>query len=178
MKRKHLLLTLLLAVLVPWAAMGQSSITVTCFAPMQEFATGYTDGETKTSGEMHAVSNGGVQGWMKFDVSQIPDNAFIQAIDLYFHSSSNSNCWVKLTSAGELDPVTASASDLYSAITNDSPNYYTSDYVNGLGSPGEKHFTLSDAAIANLQTNGLTNNYFTLGFFEFESGDYYLYAYG
>ena len=179
MKSKRLLILLLLALIVPWAANAQT-VTDTCYPPTQQYATGYTDGSTKTSGEMQTVSNGGVQGWMKFDVSSIPDDATISSIKLHFYNYSTSGSWVKLTSAGELDPATATASALYAAITNPDPNYYTSDHMSGLGTAGWKTFTLSSSAVTKLKTNGLTNNYFTLGFYEYETGSttYYLYAYG
>lgn len=169
---------LLMTLLAPWAAKAQEQTVITCYPPTQEYATGYTDGTTKTSGVMQTQSDGGEQGWMKFDVSSIPDNATIDAITLYFYVTNANGPWVRLTSAGELDPVTASASDLYSAITNDSPNYYTSDHMSSFSANSWKSITMSSSAITNLQTNGLTNNYFTLGFHEYETGDYHLYAAG
>ena len=93
MKRKALLILWLMALmLAPWWGFAQT--TVTCYPPSQTYATGYTDGSTKTSGEMQTVSNGGVQGWMKFDVSSIPNSAEITAITLHFYCTSTSNCWL------------------------------------------------------------------------------------
>ena len=170
---------LLIGLMAPLAVKGQTSFTVNCYPPSETYATGYTNGSTKTSGEMHCVSNGGVQGWMKFDVSSIPDFATISSIKLYFYNTSTSNSWVKLTAAGQYDPVNTSASTLYSAITTDSPNYYTSTYISGLSSAGWKNFTLSSSAVSNLQSPGLTNDYFTIGFYEYESSSgYSLYTYG
>ena len=54
MKSKHLLLTLLLALVLPWAVNAQT-VTKKCYPPTETYATGYTDGTTKTSGEMHDV---------------------------------------------------------------------------------------------------------------------------
>ena len=179
MKSKRLLILLLMALLVPWAANAQ--ITATCYPPTETYATGYTDGSTKTSGDMHTESSGGVQGWMKFDVSSIPDDATINSITLKFYCTGSNGPYVKLTSAGELDPATASASDLYAAITNATPNYYTSTYMSSFTVNSWKTVALSAAAISKLQENGLTNDYFTLGFYEYESGYstvYYLYAAG
>ena len=172
---------LLLALLAPWAANAQEQQVITCYPPTEEYATGYTDGTDKTSGEMHTVCGGGVQGWMKFDVSSIPENATINSISLHFYTlSQTNNCWVKLTaignSTGLLDPVTAEPSDLYSAITNPTPNYYTSDHLSGFSSSSAwKTFALSNSAITNLQETGLTNNYFAIGFYEYESGGYTTY---
>ena len=180
MKRKSLLLLLVLALGMPWAMKGQITTTTTCYPPSQTYATGYTSTTEKTSGEMHAVSGGGVQGWMKFDVSAIPDNATINSITLKFYTlSSTNNCWVKLTAAGLLDPVTASADALYSAIITESPNYFTNTYMSGFGStPTWKEFGLSDAAKTNLQNIGLANDFFTIGFYEYESSGYQLYTAG
>ena len=181
MKKKSLLLILLMTLLVPWAANAQEQTVITCYPPTQEYATGYTDGTTKTSGEMQCISNDGVRGWMKFDVSSIPAGATIDAIKIYFYCNSTSNSYVKLTSAGELDPATASASELYEAIGTTTPNYYTSTYMSGFSSTGWKNFSMSDDAKTNLQTNGLTNGYFTVGFYEYETSsytDYYMYASG
>ena len=178
MKRKSLLLMMLLAFAAPWAAMAQT--TVTCYPPTQTYATGYCTSSEKTSGDMHTYSNNGVQGWMKFDVSAIPDNVVVSAIKLNFYCTSTSNSYVKLTSASQLDPVTASASDLYTAIRTESPNYYTSTYISGFSSTGWKSFTLSSNAISNLQSSGLANDYFTIGFYEYETGSnsYHLEASG
>ena len=175
---------MLIALFAPLAMNAQITATATCYPPTQTYATGYTDGTTKTDGEMHAVSAGGVEGWMKFDVSAIPDNATINSIKLYFYTtSSTNNCWVKLTSVGNtsglLDPVTASASDLFAAIKITDPNYYTSNYISGFNStPAWKNFTLSSSANTNLQTYGLVNDYFAVGFYEYETGSYQLYTYG
>ena len=181
MKQVLRFLALAALICVPWVTQAQTeeTVTVAFYPPTEEFATGYTDGTTKTSGDMHCVSAGGVQGWMKFDVSGIPDNATINAITLKFYCTSTSNCWVKLTSAGGLDPATASAADLYTAIITTNPNYYTSTYMSGFSSSGLKSFALSDDAVTNLQTNGLNNDYFTMGFYEYESSSgYILYASG
>jgi len=178
MKNRSLFLILLLAVFMPWAAKGQNTVTATCYPPNETYATGYTDGTDKTSGQLHVESAGGDRGWMKFDVSAIPDGATINSITLKFYCISGSNPYVNLTSAGELDPATASASDLFSAIGTQTPNYYTSTYISGLGSEGWKSFGLSSNAINNLQNNGLTNDYFTIGFYAYESYSYYFNAYG
>ena len=185
---KQVLRFLALAALLaaPWGgyfnqvqAQTEETVTVAFYPPTEEFATGYTDGTTKTSGDMHCESNGGVQGWMKFDVSSIPAGATINAIKIYFNCISTSNSYVKLTSAGKLDPATASASDLYDSITNATSNYYTTTYISGFGSTGWKNFNMSSSAISNLQTNGLANGYFTVGFYEYETySGYKLYASG
>ena len=156
---------------------GSTSGTATCYPPNETYATGYTSTSTKTSGNVQAVSNSGVQGWMKFDVSSIPSNATISSITLHFYNTSTSNCWVKLTSAGQLDPATATASDLYSAITTENPNYYTSTYMSGFSSAGWKEFALSSDAVSALQSTGLTNGYFTLGFYEYETSGSYTLSY-
>ena len=166
---------LLMAFMAPWAVMGQVTETATCYPPTQEFATGYTDGTTKTSGEMHAVCNGGVRGWMKFDISSIPDNATINSIKLWFYCYDQSNPYVYVTSAGELNPATASASDLFSGIGINSPNYYE---IKNLSSPEWKSYDLKSDAVSKLQSN-LTNDYFTVGFWAYETfGSYYFYTYG
>ena len=169
---------LLLTLLIPTGSVwGQT--TVNCYPPSQTYATGYTSSSSKTSGEMRCIGNSGVQGWMKFDVSSIPNNAVISSIVLHFYNTSTNNCYVKLTAAGQYDPVNTAASTLYSAITDASTNYYTSTYISGLSSAGWKTFTLSSSAVNNLQNAGLTNDYFTIGFYEYESSSsYYLYAYG
>ena len=177
MKKKSLLLILLMALIAPWAAKAQT--VVNCYPPTQEYATGYTDGSTKTSGEMHCISNGGVRGWMMFDVSSIPDGALINSIKLHFYCTSTSNSYVKLTSAGQLNPTTASASELNTAIGNETPNYFTETYMSGFGSTGWKEFTLSSSAVNALMSSGLTADYFTLGFYEYETwSGYSLYASG
>ena len=166
-------------ILVPRWGFAQTSFTVNCYPPSETYATGYTDGSTKTSGDMHCVGGNGVQGWMKFDVSSIPDFATISSIKLHFYNTSTNNCYVKLTAAGQNDPANTAASTLYNAIKETSPNYYTSTYISGLGSAGWKNFTLSSSAVSNLQSSGLTNDYFTIGFYEYESSSsYYLYTYG
>ena len=77
-----------------------------------------------------------------------------------------------------LDPASASASELYSAITTESPNYYTSTYISGFSSTGWKSFALSSDAINNLQSSGLSSDYFTIGFYEYETSSYNLHADG
>ena len=125
MKKRHLLLTLLLALFVPWAANAQMTATATCYPPSEEYATGYTSSTAKTSGQLYVQSAGGNRGWMKFDVSAIPDDATITSITLKFYYYQTSFPYVYATAAGELNPTTASASDLFSAIGHSSPTYYT-----------------------------------------------------
>ena len=126
---------------------------------------------------MHVQSAGGVRGWMMFDVSAIPNDATITSITLKFYFYDTSFPYVYANSAGGLNPTTASASDLFSAIgTSSSPYYTIKDLMSS--NIGWRSYALSSDAISNLQSNGLTSDYFTIGFYAYESSSYYCYAYG
>jgi len=92
--------------------------TDTLYPSNAAYWTGTTDGTTKSDGEVRGQNT--EDGWFTFDVSSLPDNSTI--LDVTFEGYVNSTTWPywSLTPLPGLNPLTATASDLKTAIEGNS----------------------------------------------------------
>ncbi|MBK6964736.1 MAG: carboxypeptidase regulatory-like domain-containing protein [Bacteroidales bacterium] len=151
---------------------GRSSITVN---PLN---AAYNSGTTTTSAKTQTSLVKGYPtteaGWMKFDVSSIPDGATINSIEFHgYVNATNYPYWnINPVTA---DPVTASSSTLYSDITAESASgYYLYRSEASTYTTGWKVHTLGGNANANLQA-ALAQNWFAIGIMDRDgSSAYYI----
>ncbi len=135
--------------------------------------TGTTNGSTKTQ---HSLVKGydNQDGWMKFDISSLPDNAIIDSV--VFHGYVNSTSWPywSITPLSN-DPVTASASELKNDITAEENNgYYLYQNEGQNYSTGWKTYTLGGNISQDLE-NALSQDWFAIGIASRDnSTDYYI----
>lgn len=135
--------------------------------------TGTTDGAAFTETSfIKCISGGGYQGWAKFDLSSIADGATVTGVSLHYNVFESSIPYFQLTHL-TVDPMTNTASTVYNGITSGfSYGYLTSAYSVGW------HHIAFDMAAADVQA-GLTNNWYAVGFWEYETGgSYYLHCNG
>ncbi len=123
--------------------------------------TGTTDGTTKTQ---HSLVQGynTEDGWMKFDISSIPDGAIINSVT--FHGYVNDAYWpywsiTPLTN----DPVTTDAATLHSDIVEEaSTGYYAYNNEEQSFSTGWHSYTLEGNINTDLR-QALQNDWFAVG---------------
>lgn len=151
--------------------------TVTVYPDMSNYNTGsvYSSDYYKLSADIafgRDADNGALQdflrGWSKFNITSVPEDAIISngvTVNYYvFYASPDYSpayghelVFSQLT----LDPVTASGSALYNAIEQYGYGPFVTTVINSVG---WKTHTLTSAAVQTDIANGLTNNYFSLGF--------------
>lgn len=113
-------------------------------------------------------------GWMKFDISSIPDGAIINSVEFHgFVNSTYSPRWN--INPVTNDPVTATPGVLYNDIMAESSSgYYLYRSEASNYSTGWKVYTLGGNANANLQT-ALSQNWFAIGIMDRDaSSTYYI----
>ncbi len=151
--------------------------TVTVYPDMSNFNTGsvYSSDYYKLSADIafgRDADNGALQdflrGWAKFNITSVPEDAIVSngvTVNYYvFYASPDYSpayghelVFSQLT----LDPVTATGSALYNAIEQYGYGPFVTTAINSVG---WKTHTLTSAAVQTDIANGLTNNYFSLGF--------------
>ena len=138
--------------------------TVDVYPQNVNYWTGTTTSAAKTEVSlMRIVSLGGEQAWAKFDVSSIPVGSTITSITLNWYIQSQ-NCPYFYINALPIDPVTATPSALYSAITG-GVQYYAYQTCPPVGWESE---VLGGNANADL-AGSLPSGWFAISFFEYET---------
>jgi hypothetical protein len=162
--------------------------TVNCYPQNLVYWTGTCSSSTKTqSSYVYAYANfppsnpnanSNNRGWMKFDISAIPDGSTINDIKVHYYISAQNNPYYRITKLA-LEPVTAGANAIYTAIglaTSASSSNTYFDYQ-GAATSNWNVRTLNAYGKTDLQA-ALPSDYFCIGFYEHESGSYYLQAHG
>ncbi|MBK9358777.1 MAG: M28 family peptidase [Bacteroidales bacterium] len=154
------------------ASQGRASATV--YPANASYNTGTTTASAKTQTSLVKGYPTTEAGWMKFDVSSIPDGATINSVEFHgYVNATNYPFWnINPVTA---DPVSATASALYSDIMAESAaGYYLYRSESSTYSPGWKVHALSGNANANLQA-ALTQNWFAIGIMDRDaSATYYI----
>jgi hypothetical protein len=109
-------------------------------------------------------------GWIKFDISSIPDNAVVSGVELHAYVNADNYAYFNVMSL-EHDPMAS----LPDTIFNDTKNGNTY-YTYNANFPSPAWFVGSLSAVANNDfMNRLPNNWFGVGLWEYESSaGYYL----
>lgn len=154
--------------------------TVNCYPQNLGNWTGSCNSGTKTqTSNVYAYGNNGQRGWMKFDISFIPDGSTITEVKVHYYINLQSYPFYRITKLA-LDPVSAGASSIYSAIglatTSGSVNTYYDHNQAALS--GWNHRILNAYSMTDLQS-ALSSDYFCIGFLEYDpSASYYLQVHG
>ncbi|MFH1120448.1 MAG: M28 family peptidase [Bacteroidota bacterium] len=152
------------------ASQGRASATV--YPINADYNTGTTTTSAKTQTSLVKGYPTTEAGWMKFDMSSIPDGATINSIE--FHGYVNATYYPYWNiNPVTVDPVTATPSDLYTDIMAESAaGYYLYRSENGTYSTGWKVHALGGNANANLQA-ALSQNWFAIGVMDRDVGTNY-----
>ncbi len=175
--KRNLINYLSLGILIALVFTGMNSSSqniISCYPATSNYWTGSTTATAKTETELIYALAGGSRGWMKFDISAIPDNAIITSVQLNYYIMGTFEPYYRFTKLAS-DPVTTAAANLFALIgqasSSTSPNTYF-DYTSFQQS-GQVSCALNSFAISNLQTS-LVQNWFAVGLIEYEQSTYYL----
>jgi len=162
-------LTWTLAATSPTAS-TQYDIDIMTVSPMMSampqslnYWTGSTDGTTKTdTSEVRGANT--EDGWFVFDVSGIPDIATIDSIRFYGYVNATYYPYWSATPLPGLNPLTATAADLKTAIEGNSGSGVAYIYANESSSfaTGWHDYLMGNTANADLQA-ALAQDWFAMG---------------
>ncbi|MBN2174160.1 MAG: carboxypeptidase regulatory-like domain-containing protein [Bacteroidales bacterium] len=157
---------------VVYLAGTKSSATVYPIAA--NYNTGTTTSSSKTQTSLVRGYPPSECGWMKFDVSSIPDGATINSVEFHGYVNSTYYPYWSITPVSN-DPFTTPASTLYSDIYAEaSSGYYLYNNENSSYSTGWKTHTLGGNVNANLEA-ALAQNWFAIGILDRDnSSSYYI----
>jgi len=138
------------------------------------YNTGTTTSSSKTQTSLVKGYPTTEAGWMKFDVSSIPDGATINSIEFHGYVNATNYPFWNINPVTN-DPVTTASSTLYSDIIAESASgYYLYQSEASSYSTGWKVHTLGGNANANLQA-ALSQNWFAIGIMDRDgSSTYYI----
>jgi hypothetical protein len=145
------------------AGSDQSNAMATVYPQNVNYWTGTTDGATKTDvSEVRGLNT--EDGWFVFDISSIPDGSTIDSIRFYGYVNLTYYPWWSATPLPGLDPLTATAADLKTAIQANSGSGVAYVYQNEASgyTTGWKNHLMGNTANADLQA-ALVQNWFAMG---------------
>jgi len=112
-------------------------------------------------------------GWMRFDVSGIPDGSVINSVEFHGYVNANNYPYWSITPVTN-DPITASASVLYADINAEAnAGYYLWRNETGTISNDWITYMLGGNVNANLQS-ALIQNWFAIGIMDRDNGTYFI----
>ena len=112
-------------------------------------------------------------GWMKFDVSSIPDGSVINSVEFHGFVNANNYPYWSITPVTN-DPITTSASVLYADINAEAnTGYYLHRNETGTIANDWISYTLGGNVNANLQA-ALAQNWFAIGLVDTDNGTYFI----
>ncbi len=150
------------------------STTVNIFPNVATHNTGFTTLTTKTSGDIQCNS-GSLAGYIKFPLNTIPAGSTITSAVLSLVNSNSptlSSATNDIRALGNNDPVSASASNLYSAATSGS-SYSASTWSN----TGTVNLTLNTTANTDIQNRIVSPGYIGMGLDRGGSSTYTFYGF-
>ena len=153
-------------------AMGKSQATV--YPLNANYNTGTTTTTARTQTSLVKGYPTTEAGWMKFDVSSIPDGSTISSVEFHGYVNATYYPYWNINPVTN-DPLTATPSVLYNDIVAEaSSGYYLYRSESSSFSTGWKVHTLGGNANANLQSS-LTQNWFAIGIMDRDnSASYYI----
>jgi hypothetical protein len=152
--------------------MGKSQATV--YPLNANYNTGTTTTSSRTQVSLVKGYPTMEAGWMKFDVSSIPDGSTISAVEFHGYVNATYYPYWNINPVTN-DPLTATPSVLYNDIVAEANSgYYLRQSESSSYSTGWKVHTLGGNANANLQS-ALTQNWFAIGIMDRDaSSSYYI----
>lgn len=149
--------------------------TICVYPQSVNYWTGTCNASTKTQvSYVNAVGND--VGWMVFDITSIPSNATIDGITFTGYVYSNNWPYWSITPMGTINPLTATASQINSYVSN---NYQQGTAYSYNEEPGDLPIdwlnrTLEANAVSDLQNN-LAQGWFALGIVDWDfSATYFI----
>ena len=140
-----------------------------------DYWTGTCTTTAKTDVSYIRSYGGGEQGWMKFDISSIPAGSTINWVKFHGYVTLTNYPYWSITPMA-LDPVTATAADIYAAATAGSVTGVAYSYNNETSTfaPGWHDYLLGATVNADLGS-ALAQGWFSVGIYERDGIDtYYL----
>jgi hypothetical protein len=138
-----------------------------------DYWTGTTNLTSKTEVSLVDGRNT-TDGWMKFDISAIPDSANVTSVAFYGFVNSTNWPWWSITPM-PIDPVTSTAADVFAAIQTGEDEGIAYLYSNeSSGYPtGQKTLPLVEGNIISDFTAALSNGWFAIGISSRDNSDTY-----
>ena len=139
-----------------------TEVVDTLYPQAAQYWTGTTNGTAKTDGEVRGV--GTEDGWFMFDVSSIPDAATIMSVNLNGYVNLTNYPYWSATPLPGLNPLTATALELKTAIEANSGTTLAYVYSNETSTftTGWKTYPLAGTVNADLQS-ALGQEWFAMG---------------
>jgi Secretion system C-terminal sorting domain len=141
----------------------QVNAMATVYPMSADYWTGTTDGATKT--DVSQVRGWNTEdGWFDFDVSSIPAGSTIDSIRFYGYVDSTHYPFWSATPLPSLDPLTATATDLETAISGNSGSGVAYIYANETSTfpTGWHNYLMGNTANADLEA-ALSQGWFAMG---------------
>lgn len=136
-------------------------LTTTCYPVSANYHSGSTDAAAKTQASLIRGYDT-EDGWVKFDTSAIPDGSHIISIEFNFYVNSTYYPYWSITPVS-VDPVTASAADLYFDINAETTvGYYNYQNESSSYPTGWHVLTMGGTAGPDLRA-GLAGDAFAIG---------------
>jgi carboxypeptidase T len=153
---------------------GGSTSSVTVYPVNASYHTGSTTASAKTQTSLVKGYPTTEAGWMKFDVSAIPDGATINSIEFHGYVNATNYPYWNINPVTS-DPVTSAPAVLYNDIIAEaSTGYYLYQNETSSYTTGWKVHALGGNANANLQA-ALLQNWFAIGIMDRDnSSTYYI----
>ncbi len=157
---------------ISYSAKSKSIATV--YPVNSNYNTGSTTSSAKTEVSKVKGYPTTEAGWMKFDVSSIPDGATINSVEFHGYVNATNYPYWNINPVS-IDPVTASSSALYADIIAEAnTGFYLYQSEGSSYSTGWKVHILGGAAKTNLQA-ALSQNWFAIGIMDRDnSATYYI----
>ena len=137
------------------------------------YNTGSTSSTAKTEISKVKGTPPNEVGWMKFDVSAIPEGSIINSVEFHGYVYANNWPYWSITPVTN-DPVTTAASTLNTDIRAEaSSGYYLHREETGTLPAGYVLHALGGNVLANFQAS-LIQNWFAIGIVDTDAGTYYI----
>ena len=148
--------------------------TVIVYPQNFNYWTGTCNSSSKTQVSLVDADGSAFAGWMKFDISSIPNNATINSITLNGYLYSNNFPYWSVTPMGSVNPETGSASLIYDQVSNnyDDGVAYSYNQESGTLTNGWIQRSLGTTATIDMQ-NKLGQGWFAIGIYDWDSGTTY-----
>ena len=152
---------------------ANSDELVTVYPSNFSYATGSCTSSAKTEVSLVKGYPPYEVGWMKFDVSGIPDGSTINSVEFHGYVNDNYYPYWSITPVTN-DPVAADASVLYADISDEANSgYYLHRTEPGTLANDWISHTLGGNVNTDLE-NALAQNWFAIGIVDTDNGTYYI----
>jgi hypothetical protein len=157
-------------------------VTIDVFPQNSDYWTGTCNSTTKTQTSLvNAAGNNA--GWMAFDLSPIVNDPTLQILEVVFYGYLYNNAWPywSITPMGSVNPVTGTASAIYSQVSNNYQEGVAYSYNQESGTLPNNAWLIRPLG-NNVNTdlkNAVTQGWFAIGIVDWDfSSSWYVYFQG